>query len=154
MRVPLVLVVVSSNTKIRLEVELTKTADWLREQVSRVVKRKCFWIVYQGRVVKGDWCLGTYGINSGARLHIVLKQRVQRKEWEKELPLKKKSEALTTALLVLLFSRIVQKERGGEKDEVVPERRSSSHQLRERRRTNNAQQHPLLRWERGQRGVL
>lgn len=158
--VPIVLVVVSSKSTMRLEVELTKTANWLRGQVSRVVKRKPFWIVFKGRVLKGDWCLGTYGIHSGARLHVVLRQRIERRDSlveREELPSKKKSQALTSALLVLLFSKVVRKEDGDASETLkrISMKTSSSQRAhRERRRDKSAEQHPLLRWERGQRGVL
>mmetsp|Transcript_22261 Transcript_22261/g.88356 ORF Transcript_22261/g.88356 Transcript_22261/m.88356 type:complete len:164 (+) Transcript_22261:42-533(+) len=60
-----------------LRVRSILKSDALVAKVASVVgaEPSAFWLVFEGRVVCGEWRVGTFGVRDGSRLHVVFKPR-------------------------------------------------------------------------------
>lgn len=102
-----------------LDVELTASASAFRRLVATRTRLDApsFWVVHKGRVVKGDWCLGTFGVHANSKVHVVLKPDGRRpantatdlwQDWRERSSSGSKA-AVVTSLLMVLFRRILQR---------------------------------------------
>lgn len=146
-RVNLHVVVVARQRSYDLLMRLTARSDELREKIGDVIRVPAskFWVVYEGRIVKGEWRLGTFGIHAASRLQVVMKRKARLPAADEVVVMKKrKPRTAVTAdgnrVRAVEATTVASRSHAGQSDAQRALRKS------EEWAASMLDEHPLLQW--------